>query len=348
MAGAQPSNNLYFQNLPGDMDQETMSQIFAAVGYTVVQAKVMPNKTPRVNTCMALVRFQSVDEAQAVLNSFNGVALPGFDMPLSISFAAKPGVAAQPAALPFGSYGKSPVQSMHGQHGASPYGTAAEKMMGGLHSDSQYGNATENMMGGLQSFSQPYGNAAEKMMGGLQGASQLYGNAAGNKMGGLQGASQPYGNTVKKPTSSDNLYVKGLPATSDESFVKQLFGQYGTVRTCKVLRRNPGDPCHSLVRFSSVEEAMMVKNQLDGGMLDGFDTPLEIGFAIEKTLANLGGPQRGMPSHDGYGVGGTGDPETERMLDEWVKAKRTRDFQTADNLRAVLRAQGVDPDTARR
>lgn len=273
------------------MTEETLSQIFAAVGYTVVQAKVLPNNA-EPGTCVALVRFETTQAAQTVLENFNGVSLPGFEKPLEIRYAGKPpAAAAQPAALPFGAlggYGKSPMAASLGQQVAS----------------------------------QPYGSFP----------------------------SVP-GNGVKKPTSSDNLYIKGLPPTSDEAFVSQLFGQYGTVRATKVLRRNPGEACHALVRFSSVEEALVVKSQLDGGVLEGFSTPLEIGFAIEKTLANLGGPARGMPAAGGCGGSdGTGpfDDETERMLDEWVKAKRTRDFTTADSIRAVLRAQGIDPDTIRR
>eukprot|EP00930_Biecheleria_cincta_P084388 TRINITY_DN73873_c0_g1_i1.p1 TRINITY_DN73873_c0_g1~~TRINITY_DN73873_c0_g1_i1.p1 ORF type:complete len:324 (+),score=50.34 TRINITY_DN73873_c0_g1_i1:65-973(+) len=299
LASPTPSNNLYFQNLPPDMTEETLTQILAAVGFTVAQAKVLPNNTPAgMGTCVALLRFESTQEAQTVLENFNGVSLPGFEKPLEIRFAGKPPVtAAQPAALPFGAlgalggYGKSPMAAMLGQQVASS----------------------------------PYGRLP---------------SVPGNT-----------GNAVRKPSSSDNLYIKGLPPTSDESFVGQLFGQYGTVRATKVLRRNPGDACHALVRFSSVEEAVMVKSQLDGGVLEGFSTPLEIGFAIEKTLANLGGPARGMPAAGGYGGSdGTGpfDDETERMLDEWVKAKRTRDFATADSIRAVLRAQGIDPDTVRR
>ena len=38
---------------------------------------------------------------------------------------------------------------------------------------------------------------------------------------------------------------------------------------------------------------------------------------------------------------------TDAMLDEWVNAKRAKDFTRADQLRASLRAQGVDPDVAR-
>ena len=41
------------------------------------------------------------------------------------------------------------------------------------------------------------------------------------------------------------------------------------------------------------------------------------------------------------------DAQTERKLDEWVAAKRNKDFETADRIREDLRAGGIDPDIAR-
>merc|ERR1711933_27345 len=41
------------------------------------------------------------------------------------------------------------------------------------------------------------------------------------------------------------------------------------------------------------------------------------------------------------------DPETEAKLDQWVQAKRARDFQTSDAIQAELEAQGIDTKAAR-
>merc|ERR1712151_220584 len=41
------------------------------------------------------------------------------------------------------------------------------------------------------------------------------------------------------------------------------------------------------------------------------------------------------------------DAETEKQLDLWVEAKRRRDYETADRIRAELKAQGVDANTER-
>lgn len=357
MGAETPCDNLYLQNLPLDMTEETITQIFNAVGYKVVGCKVMPPRQAGT-TCVAMVRFGSIDDAKFVLESFNGTQLPGFDKPLHITYASKPGAASGYAP------GSGPAALAAALAAAAAGGGAAGGAFGGA--GGAFGAA-----GGA--FGDAFGDAGGFNFGGGGGG---YGKAPVASM--MSQMSQQVGMAPyvgpqahvkiepKIPGQSDNLYIKGLPANADESFCKQLFDQYGTVRTCKVLKKNEGDPRHALVRFSSVEEATTIINTLNGGMLEGFSTPLEISYAVEKTLANLGGPagnMGGMASLGGMGMGGAmggmadlmgaaggcggGDPNVEQMLDEWVKAKRMRDFATADSLRAILRAQGVDPDKAR-
>merc|ERR1711877_65888 len=88
----------------------------------------------------------------------------------------------------------------------------------------------------------------------------------------------------------NNLYIKGLPGTADEAFVEQLFNQYGTVQTVKVLKKDDRSPnCHALVRFATAEEAATIISTLNGGMLEGFTTALEISYAQSKSaMANAG------------------------------------------------------------
>jgi RNA recognition motif-containing protein len=288
-----PSDNLYFQNLPSDMTVETISSIFGAIGYRVTQAKIMPPTKPGVSTCAAMVRFVSVADAKFVLDNFNDTCLPGFEKPLSISYATKQGGAS-----------------------AHPPGSGPAAMAAALAA----------------------------MMGGGGGG---YGKAPVEKpaMLGMQGVSQPY----LKTEASNNLYIKGLPGTADEAFVEQLFNQYGTVQTVKVLKKGDGPNCHAMVRFATAEEASTIISTLNGGMLEGFTTALEISYAQSKTgMANSGmGSMMGLMGGDGGFGGGSDDLTTQQMLDEWVKCKRTRDYATADSLRAQLRAQGVDPDTER-
>merc|ERR1712217_702861 len=43
----------------------------------------------------------------------------------------------------------------------------------------------------------------------------------------------------------------------------------------------------------------------------------------------------------------TYDPKTEARLDQWVQAKRARDFTVADAIQAELEARGIEPKLAR-
>merc|ERR1712194_827340 len=59
-----------------------------------------------------------------------------------------------------------------------------------------------------------------------------------------------------------------------------------------------------------------------------------------------GGGRRDEPRGGGGGGGGRrgGRDNVEDLLDRWVSAKRDRDFQTADDIRAQLRDLGVEPE----
>merc|ERR1712014_571571 len=86
-----------------------------------------------------------------------------------------------------------------------------------------------------------------------------------------------------KTGDPDNLYVKGLPGSADEAFVEQVFSQYGKVRQCKVMKKSNDQPtCHAMVRFASAEEAAHVIETLNGGMLEGTSTALEITYLVYK------------------------------------------------------------------
>jgi len=277
-------DSLSFQNLPGDMNSETISQIFGAIGYRVVKANIAPPKFGQTTTT-ATVQFASANDAKFVQENFNGANIPGFSLPLNISFAG-------------GGYASG--------SGAAAMAAALAAMLGG----------------------------------GGGGGGGGYGKAPATKpawgMGG--GGMTPYDS---EPQQSDNLYIKGLPGTADEAFVEQIFNQYGTVTNCRVLKKGDGPNCHAMVRFSSVEEAANIISTLNGGMLEGFSSALEISYAVSKSQQATQGMAMMAAS------GGPDGPTTEQMLDEWVKAKRMRDYAGADALRATLRAQGVDPDTER-
>jgi len=77
---------------------------------------------------------------------------------------------------------------------------------------------------------------------------------------------------------SDNLYVSELPTDTSEEALRKIFGP--GVTQCKVLPpKVPGGNCVALVRFSSVNEATIVRETLNGAIPPGHSMPVCIRFA---------------------------------------------------------------------
>lgn len=75
---------------------------------------------------------------------------------------------------------------------------------------------------------------------------------------------------------SDNLFVSDLPMGTDDETLKTVFGCYGTVTQAKVLQGGKGNA--GLVRYSSVDEAQWVVENVNGNIPEGFTTPVQVKF----------------------------------------------------------------------
>jgi len=88
--------------------------------------------------------------------------------------------------------------------------------------------------------------------------------------------------------ASDNLFVKGLPPGTNEDKLKEVFGQYGTVTSTKVLSqggdkgdgkgKGPGKSA-GFVRMSTAEEAKSILQLLNGQVPMGLQYPVMIKYA---------------------------------------------------------------------
>lgn len=76
---------------------------------------------------------------------------------------------------------------------------------------------------------------------------------------------------------SDNIYITGLPEEFNSDAVNQFFSACGTVVSSKTLGYG-----NAMVRFASAEEAMVVKQNMNGQQPMGCPKPLGITFATEK------------------------------------------------------------------
>jgi len=88
--------------------------------------------------------------------------------------------------------------------------------------------------------------------------------------------------------SSDNLYVYDLPSGIDEEQLRALFSQYGTVKQSR-LATGGG----ALVRYSTVDEATWVVENLHGCVPHGLQNPISVKYAAAPK------PQSGQSSGKG-------------------------------------------------
>mmetsp|Transcript_67631 Transcript_67631/g.188722 ORF Transcript_67631/g.188722 Transcript_67631/m.188722 type:complete len:262 (-) Transcript_67631:70-855(-) len=84
-AAGTPSDNVFFTELPRDIDEPTIRSIFGAYG-AVSQCKVLPPNNPQ-QLGAALVRFTSAEDAAWVVENLNGNIPQGLETPVQARFA---------------------------------------------------------------------------------------------------------------------------------------------------------------------------------------------------------------------------------------------------------------------
>eukprot|EP00401_Gymnodinium_catenatum_P038055 CAMPEP_0117488644 /NCGR_PEP_ID=MMETSP0784-20121206/16622_1 /TAXON_ID=39447 /ORGANISM="" /LENGTH=720 /DNA_ID=CAMNT_0005283339 /DNA_START=37 /DNA_END=2197 /DNA_ORIENTATION=+ len=172
--------------------------------------------------------------------------------------------------IPLGMPGPVGVQSMGPDAGAAP-GAQAPAAGGAMGPD---GGAFAQQAGAMGMAGQPGMN-----------------NAMGFKGNGKGPGSNP--NT----TTDDNLYVRGLPAELTEERMKEIFSQYCTVVSCKVLPMTAGKPdAAGFVRCKTSEQAQWIIDNLNGRTPQGMQNPI---------VVRMAGPSR--PNPDGFDKGFKGD-----------------------------------------
>lgn len=77
--------------------------------------------------------------------------------------------------------------------------------------------------------------------------------------------------------ASDNIYVRGLPSPYTEEQLRQTFGEYAQITSCKILHGQL--KTSALIRYKTVAEATSVVNAMQGVTLPGLTEPLEVRFA---------------------------------------------------------------------
>merc|ERR1719191_925153 len=117
---------------------------------------------------------------------------------------------------------------------------------------------------------------------------------------------------------TDNLYITGLPAGCSEQLVKDIFSQYGTVQSVKLLPANPqkGDAA-AMVRMGDNDQAKWLIDNVNGNIPQGLSNVVAV-----KPANPVG--QGGWSKGEGKGKGKGGpmmNPQMMMMMMQMMKGK---------------------------
>jgi RNA recognition motif-containing protein len=85
-----PCDNLWVGNLPLAFTEADLNTLFSLYG-TVIQSKILKQRTPTEPVLAAMVRFSSVAQAVSAISALNGFHVDPAGRPLEIRFASKKG-----------------------------------------------------------------------------------------------------------------------------------------------------------------------------------------------------------------------------------------------------------------
>lgn len=100
---------------------------------------------------------------------------------------------------------------------------------------------------------------------------------------------------------SDNLYIADLPAGMNDSQLLEVFNAYGTIVQHKILPNPmPGGKTAAMMRFSDVEEARWIVDNVNGNIPQGLTDPVKVRYANQKSAgaAPAWGAQKGTKGGD--------------------------------------------------
>jgi len=276
------NDNLYIADLPAGIDDDTLQTIFSAYG-VVVQHKILPNPQIGWKTA-AMIRFQSVEEAQWIVENLNGNIPQGLSDPVKVRFADTP---AQKAEKMGGwgedkgfdkGYGKGKDKGYGKDKGkgatarAEPYGGGGAKGGDAWGAKGAKGGDAWGAKGG-DAWGAKGGDAWGAKGGGKAFADPGKGNGKGKGKsssikvlthGLLEAQALPGSGNMDNDTNA--LYIAGLPNDTQDLDLYRIFAPFGAIAPKGVRAMvHPDGSCKGFgfvnyLDASSLEQAMATLN----------------------------------------------------------------------------------------
>lgn len=231
MSYAQPSDNLYFAELPVGFDEGSLMKVFGAYG-KITQSKILSsNPSGKV---AALVRFASASEAAWIVDNLNGNIPQGLSEPIIVRYADAP-----KSGKGEGGYGKAAGKGDKGGYRSAPYQPAQPYAAAAYTGAPAYGAGAK---GGYGKAPSPYAQkGAERSYAAppsaSKGAPKGAGPAKGKGKGSLT-AKAIYRSFCEKEvlpgcsgfvSEENSLYVSGLPIDTTDLDLYRIFAPFGAL-----------------------------------------------------------------------------------------------------------------------
>ena len=147
------------------------------------------------------------------------------------------------------------------------------------------------------------------------------------------------------------VFLGGLSFDTREDDIHTDFGKFGELESVSLPESEPGKhKGFAFVTYAKAEDAQDACDKHHQKQYMG----REISARIVVPRDEGGGGRGGGSGGGGYGGGGGYDrnlpelsAEMNDKLEEWVAAKRRRDFETSDRIREEMKDQGVNPEQYR-
>lgn len=296
--------NLYVRNLPVDMNQDQVQEIFAPFG-TVVQCRVLTDQSSGMSKGIGFVLFETRNQAQEAIDSLNGHALEGYNEALSVQFAEDNKGKARPPAVIISSRGRGayPTGGRGGfgavSRGGGGFGSRGG--FGGIRGGGGYGAAGRGRgasrgygaaRGAFSGGTTAYDNGYESGYGPMRTQNQnrfRYNPMSSSGGGGSASYNTGYtsfnGNGASEETTEEEGYVLfayNIGAETDERGLWQLFSPFGIVQKVNVIRdgQKGTGKGYGFVTMSNYHEAANAIQALDGYRFTG--KPLQVSFKTKK------------------------------------------------------------------
>jgi len=123
---------------------------------------------------------------------------------------------------------------------------------------------------------------------------------------------------------NNNIFIGDLPMDVTEEQMRQVFGAYGTMASCKLLPGQKNNKSALLIRFENLEEAVWIKENLNGGGPQGLETPVFVNYnnragkGSKGKDSGMGAMGKGWSPYDMMGKGkGMGKDMGKEMMMMW-------------------------------